>query len=92
MDSGIVVQLFLGVLWAIGCALFVTFLLEFREDRSAHSNYPATTQAVKPASNRDTREIGSVNVADENCTDPSQGKSSAGERLLHARARSSNAG
>lgn len=39
MDSGIVVQFFLGILWALGCALFVTFLLEFREDRSTHSNY-----------------------------------------------------
>jgi hypothetical protein len=49
MDSGIIVQLFLGVLWALGCALFVTFLLEFREDRSAHPSYPDRMHAAKPA-------------------------------------------
>jgi hypothetical protein len=50
MDSGIIVQLFLGVLWALGCALFVTFLLEFREDSSAHPSYPDRMPAAKPAS------------------------------------------
>jgi hypothetical protein len=59
MDSGIIVQLFLGVLWALGCALFVTFLLEFRDDRSAHPSYPdrvpaAKAALVKPASVKPT--------------------------------------
>ena len=50
MDSGIVVQFFLGILWALGCALFVTFLLEFREDGSAHSNYHSRANSDRPAS------------------------------------------
>jgi hypothetical protein len=90
MDSGIIVQLFLGVLWAIGCALFVTFLLEFREDRSAHPSYPASTRAPKPASNAGARQTGSVPIAGANSTD-SKGNSSAFDRPLYAKARSGNA-
>jgi len=102
MDSGIIVQLFLGVLWALGCALFVTFLLEFREDRSAHPSYPDRTHAakpvsakpasVKPASKTGTREIGSVTIAAENSASPSNGNSSASARPLYAKANKSHAG
>jgi hypothetical protein len=97
MDSGIIVQLFLGVLWALGCALFVTFLLEFREDRSAHPSYPdrrlaAKPASVKPASKTGTREIGSVTIAAENSANPSNGNSSASARPLYAKANKGNAG
>ncbi len=102
MDSGIIVQLFLGVLWALGCALFVTFLLEFREDRSAHPSYPDRIPAAKsasvrpasqkPASKTGTREIGSVTIAAENSANPSKGKSPAPEHPLYAKAKESNAG
>ena len=92
MESGIIVQLFLGVLWAIGCALFVTFLLEFREDRSAHPSYPACSHAAKTASNTRTRDIGSVTIAAENSSNPSKGKSPAPEHPLYAKAKESNAG
>jgi hypothetical protein len=71
MDSGIMVQLFLGILWALGCALFVTFLLEFREDMSAHANYPGRARASEHASNPAAREIRSVPVADAKSQDPS---------------------
>lgn len=91
MDSGIIVQLFLGVLWAIGCALFVTFLLEFREDGSAHPSYPSSTRSSKPASKADARETGSVPIAGPNSTD-SKGNSAAFDRPLYAKARSGNAG
>jgi hypothetical protein len=40
MDTGILIQIFLGVLWLIGCAIFVTFMIEFREDMVSHPNYP----------------------------------------------------
>jgi hypothetical protein len=95
MDSGMLVQLFLGFLWALGCALFVTFLLEFREDRSTHPSYPDRTQAAKPASKTETREIGSVTIAAENSASPShasQGNSSRCERPLYAKANQGNAG
>jgi hypothetical protein len=92
MDSGIIVQLFLGVLWAIGCALFVTFLLEFREDMSAHHSYPGRTHDANPASKTDTREIGSVKIAAESSAKPSTGDSAALERPLCTKAGSSNAG
>jgi hypothetical protein len=97
MDSGIIVQLFLGVLWALGCALFVTFLLEFREDRSAHPSYPdrrlaAKPASVKPASKTGTREIGSVAIAAENSANPPNGNSSASARPLYAKANKGNAG
>jgi hypothetical protein len=97
MDSGIIVQLFLGVLWALGCALFVTFLLEFSEDRSAHSSYPdrmhaAKPSSAKPASKTGTREIGSVTIAAENSANPSNGNSSASARPLYAKAKRGNAG
>ena len=49
MDSGIIVQLFLGVLWALGSLLFVAFLLEFREDMGAHPNYPSRVGPVEKA-------------------------------------------
>lgn len=97
MDSGIIVQLFLGVLWALGCALFVTFLLEFREDRSAHPNYPdrmhaAKPASVKPASKTGTREIGSVTIVAENSANPSNGNSSASARPFYAKAKKGSAG
>jgi hypothetical protein len=97
MDSGIIVQLFLGVLWALGCALFVTFLLEFREDRSAHPSYPdrmhaAKPTSVKPASKTETREIGGLTIAAENAANPSNRNSSASARPLYAKAKRGNAG
>ena len=59
MDSGIVVQLFLGILWALGCGLFVTFLLEFREDMFAHPNYHSSPP-IQPASNPKEMRVGSA--------------------------------
>jgi hypothetical protein len=93
MDSGIVVQIFLGILWALGCALFVTFVLEFRDDRSAHPGYhPAGQPAAKPASRTTTKGIGSEKVVGKNSLSPSEENSSACERPLYAKARSGNAG
>ena len=40
MEVGIVVNLLLGILWALGCLIFVVFLFEFREDMFVHSIYP----------------------------------------------------
>ena len=57
MDSGIVLQLFLGVLWALGCLLFITFLLEFREDMLAHPSYPRVGSADKAAHSPVARSI-----------------------------------
>jgi beta-lactamase regulating signal transducer with metallopeptidase domain len=49
MDLGLVVQLFLGVLWLLGCVIFVTFLVEFREDMFARPNYSARANATRTA-------------------------------------------
>ena len=57
MDSGIVLQLFLGVLWALGCLLFITFLLEFREDMFAHPNYPRVLPVDRAAHSPVARSI-----------------------------------
>jgi hypothetical protein len=93
MDSGIVVQIFLGILWALGCALFVTFVLEFRDDRSAHPSYYSAGQpAAKPASKGTRKEIGMAEVASKTSTGPLEGKPRAREHQLYAKAGSGNAG
>ncbi len=86
MDSGIIVQLFLGILWALGCLLFVTFLLEFREDMFAHPNYPASARPTKPASKPAIRDTRSDTIAGQKSQDPSDGNSETWERPLCAKA------
>jgi len=44
MDAGLVVNLGLGILWLLGCLIFVTFLMEFRDDFMAHPNYQEDAQ------------------------------------------------
>ena len=89
MDSGIVVQIFLGILWALGCALFVTFVLEFRDDRSAHPSYYSAGQ---PAAKPTTKGIGMAKVASKTSTSPLEVKPCVREPQLYAKAGSGNAG
>jgi hypothetical protein len=93
MDSGIVVQIFLGILWALGCALFVTFVLEFRDDRSAHPSYYSAGQpAAKPTTKGTTKGIGMAKVAGKTSTSSLEGKPCVREPQLYAKAGSGNAG
>jgi len=91
MDSGFVVQLFLGVLWALGCLLFVTFLLEFREDMFVHPNYPRTTRPPKSASKQRTGELrgGRIAAAEKPIAETNANDY---ERPLYAKAGSANGG
>ena len=93
MDSGIVVQIFLGILWALGCALFVTFVLEFRDDGSAHPSYhPAGQPVAKPASKGTTKGIGIAKAASKTSTSPLEEKPCAREHQVYAKAGGGNAG
>jgi hypothetical protein len=48
VEIGIVVNLLLGILWALGCLIFVVFLFEFREDMFVHPIYPSSSRGNVP--------------------------------------------
>ena len=92
MDLDIIVQLFLGVLWLLGCLIFVTFLLEFREDRLAHPNYPSTTIPAKPASNQQAEESRSEKIVGEQAQILLEANADTRERSLYTSVGGGNGG